>query len=150
MLRKLLLVIAVATAAVILPAQAASARTICYDDVEYVQNSSGVNGASSRANFCYDDVSGYFETTTGLNWVKDLVNGDGVAARAWLRYRWVGDPTTYEVIKATDTVSTSGATGWSWSGYFDYVGVYVCLGTTPPSAWAGNCNLIYDTSGFSG
>lgn len=139
-----------ACASLALSAPQASARTICYDDVDYVRNSSGANGASGRASFCYDDTSGYFETNSGQNWVKDLVNGDGVAARLWVVYRYPGQSSYSEVLRATDTVSTSGATSWAWSGYFDYAGAYLCLGTTSPLTSKLRCNLLYDTSGFAG
>jgi hypothetical protein len=140
----------VACASLALSAPQASARTICYDDVDYVRNSSGVNGASGRASFCYDDATGYFETVTGQNWVKDLVNGDGVAARIWLHYQYPGETTMRELERKKDTTSTAGATSWAWSGYYDYVGVWLCLGTTPPSVSKRYCNLLYDTSGFDG
>ncbi|MFF3691607.1 hypothetical protein [Streptomyces sp. NPDC002187] len=129
-----------------LTAPQASARTICYDEVDTVYNKYGAVGASGRAAFCYDDATGYFETVTGQNWVKDFVNGDGVAARLVLVYYRPG--AAREVItRATDSVSTSGATSWAWSGYFDYVGAYVCLGYAQPGSQY--CSLLYDTTGFS-
>lgn len=138
-----------AGASLMLTAPQASARTICYDEVDYVRNSSGVNGASGRASFCYDDTSGYFETNTGQNWVKDLVNGDGVAARLWVVYEYPGESLNRQILRATDTVSTSGATSWAWSGYVDYAAAYVCLGTTAPLTSTNRCTLLYDTTGFS-
>ncbi|WP_039931702.1 hypothetical protein [Streptomyces viridochromogenes] len=139
-----------AGASLLLTAPQASARTICYDEVDYVRNSSGANGASGRASFCYDEDNGYFETNTGQNWVKDLVNGDGVAARLWVVYQYPGEGFDRQILRATDTVSTSGATSWAWSGYVDYAGAYVCLGTTAPLTSKARCNLLYDTLGFDG
>ncbi|TLS45369.1 hypothetical protein FE633_14955 [Streptomyces montanus] len=136
-----------ACASLLLSAPQASARTICYDDVDTVPNKYGQTGGSGRASFCYDDATGYFETNTGQNWVKDHVNGDGVAARLVLVYERPGGPRQVEVRK-TDTVSTPGATSWAWSGYFDYVGAYVCLGHSQPGT-GSYCNLLYDTTGFS-
>jgi hypothetical protein len=138
-----------AGASLMLTAPQASARTICYDEVDYVRNSSGANGASGRASFCYDDATGYFETNTGQNWVKDLVNGDGVAARMWVVYRYPGESSNRQLLRATDTVSSPGATSWAWSGYVDYAAAYVCLGTTAPLTSTNRCVLLYDTTGFS-
>ncbi|MFI9150619.1 hypothetical protein [Streptomyces sp. NPDC053367] len=139
-----------AGASVVLTAPQADAITMCYDEVDYVRNSSGVNGASGRASFCYNESTGFFDTTAGQNWVKDLVNGDGVAARLWVVYRYPDEGFYRQTLRATDTVSTSGATSWGWSGYFDYAGAYVCLGTTAPLTSRDRCNLLYDTTGFDG
>ncbi|MFG1823650.1 hypothetical protein ACGFIJ_14280 [Microbispora bryophytorum] len=130
-------------------AQASAKRVICYDEVDYVTNSAGQNGAAGRASFCYDDVSGYFETVTGQNWVKDLVNGDGVAARLWITYTYAGESTRRETLRATDTTSTSGATSWAWSGNVSFATAWVCLGTTSPLTSLAHCARLYDTSGYS-
>jgi tagatose-1,6-bisphosphate aldolase len=139
---------AMTAASLMLTAPQASARNICYDEVDTVHNRYGAVGASGRASFCYDDATGYFETNTDPNWVKDLVSGDGVAARRVLVYYRPGAAREVTT-RATDTVSTSGATSWAWSGYFDYVGAYVCLGYAQPPG-SEYCTLLYDTMGYSG
>ncbi|MFF9077893.1 hypothetical protein ACF1BP_36275 [Streptomyces sp. NPDC014735] len=136
--------LAVATTAV--PAQAAAAMSpgttaavssICYTDDVYVKNQYGQNGAYAKTGWCLRG-DGYFETTTGWNSVKDLVSGDGVAARLWVWGQYQ-DGTNFKTLRATDTTATSGATTWGFSGYLNHMSIWVCLGTAAPGTTNSNC-----------
>ncbi|MFF0431753.1 hypothetical protein ACFYU9_05945 [Streptomyces sp. NPDC004327] len=122
------------------PRATAAASPICYSSDAYVTNRYGQTGAYAKTGWCLRD-DGYFETTTGWNSVKDLVNGDGVAARLWLWGQYQ-DGTSFKMVRATDTTATSGATTWGFSGYLSHMSIWVCLGTTAPGTTNAYCEEL--------
>jgi hypothetical protein len=113
---------------------------ICYGSDAYVTNQYGQNGAYGETGWCLRD-DGYFETTTGWNSVKDLVNGDGVAARIWLWGELQGGE-TFKYEHKKDTVDTAGATTWAFNGYLRRMSIWVCLGTKAPGTTGHNCEEL--------
>ena len=116
---------------------AAVSYPICYSSDAYVTNQYGQNGAYGETGWCLQ-ANGYFETTTGWNSVKDLVNGDGVAARIWLWGEYQ-DGSSFKIERKKDTVDTPGATTWGFSGYLSHMSIWVCLGTKAPGTTGNNC-----------
>lgn len=119
---------------------AAAPYPICYGSDAYVTNQHGRNGAYGKTSWCLQS-NGYFETTTGTSSVKDLVSGDGVAARIWLwgEYQSGQD---FKFERKKDTVDTAGATAWGFEGYLRYMTIWVCLGTKAPGTTNNNCEEL--------
>ncbi|WP_416971060.1 hypothetical protein [Streptomyces sp. 4F14] len=133
------------TAAGVAPAAAAARPAavpypVCYGSEAYVTNQNGQRGAFAKTSWCLRD-DGYFETTTGTSTVKDLVAGDGVAARIWL---W-GVPqrgAAFKFERKKDTTATPGATGWGYDIYLKSMSIWLCLGKKEPGATNANCEEL--------
>ncbi|WP_404781859.1 hypothetical protein [Streptomyces pristinaespiralis] len=134
---------AAAAAPAVAAGPAAAPYPICYGAEASVMNKYGQNAAYGKTGWCLDD-RGYFETTTGWNSIKDLVNGDGVAARIWLWGEYQ-DGTQFKFARATDYTTTSGATTWGFSGYLDHMSIHVCLGSAQPGTGSAYCEEMSPT-----
>ncbi|MEW2578228.1 hypothetical protein [Streptomyces syringium] len=122
-------------------ARTAAARyPICYGSEAYVKNQQGQKGAYAKTSWCLRG-DGYFETQTGTSSVKDLVSGDGVAARVWLWGEYQGGE-RFKVERKKDTTATPGATGWGFNGYLKHMSIWVCLGAKAPGTTNNNCKEL--------
>ncbi|MFI6639095.1 hypothetical protein [Streptomyces sp. NPDC050504] len=119
---------------------------VCYGADAYVKNRYGQNAAYGKTGWCIDD-RGRFETTTGWNSVKDLVNGDGVAARLYVRGTYQ-DGRDFEKMRAEDFTTTPGATTWGFDGYITYLSVWVCLGNAKPATGSAYCTDMSPSARF--